>query len=187
MSDSTLRELERGAALDDPEAAARLQRLRLHSGFMDAPARRFVGVLTREGALWLAGGNGYGHNAIAALKSVLLEVGLRAHEARDLASSDALWQRVVDLCRQRARREWDPISAIAVLGSRHRIKAALGIERMPNGTRAEERRLSQVWVDNLDPYYQHTEVVDRSWRPPKPEPWPMGWEGLLPGRAPRTL
>lgn len=182
MSDARLRELERAAALGEPEAAARLLRMRLRSGLLDAPARRFVDVLTPEGALWMAGGQGYGYHAGEALRAVLLEAGIATDEARELASSDVLWDKVLELCQERARHEWDPIKAIAVLGNRRRIKFALGIERMPKGTGAEERRLRQAWVDNLDPYYQHTDVVDSSWRPPKPQPWPMGWEDLLPVR-----
>lgn len=182
MSDARLRELERATALGEPDAAARLLRMRLRSGLLDAPTQRFVGLLTSEGALWLAGGHGRGYHAGQALLAVLLEAGLGADEAWDLAWSGALWERVLELCQDRARREWDPIKAIAVLGNRRRIKFALGIERMPSGTAAEERRLRQAWVDELDRYYQHTDVVDRSWRPPKLQPDPMGWEDLLPVR-----
>jgi hypothetical protein len=186
MSDSRLRELERAAALGGPEAAARLLRMRLRSGLLEASARRFAAVLTSKGALWLAGGNGRVYDSVEALRAVLLEAGVAEDEARALASSDALWDKVLVLCRERARREWDPIKAIAVLGNRRRIKAALGIDRMPSGTGAEERRLRQLWVDQLDPYYQGTDIADRSWRPPKPQPWPMGWEGLLPVRYAAT-
>lgn len=189
MSDMRLRELERTAASGDPEAVQRLRRLQARSGdALDAAARRFAGVLTPAGALWVAGGKGFSYSAITALSTILTEAGHFADEARQYASDRALWRRVVELCRERARREWDPIRAIAVLGNRERIRAALRIERMPPGTAAEERRQRQAWVELLarNPHYADTDVLDRSWRPPKAEPHPMGWEHLLPVRYAST-
>jgi len=179
MSDASGREAERAAARGDPAAAARLARLRLRQGHDEAPVRRLVDTLTPAGALWIAGGRGYSHRAESALGRVLRDAGHDAKEARELAASDGLWDRLVELCRERAHREWDPIAAIAVLGDRRRIKAALGVGRI-DGTGAEERRLRQAWVDALHPALRDTDVATRSWRPPKPAPWPMGWEDLLP-------
>lgn len=189
MSDAGFRQLERTAVWDGAEAAARLERMKVRRGLLDGPAQRFTDVLTREGALWLAGGMGWIHSAVEALTRVLAEDGFDEQRARQLAADPALWSRVVDFCRERARREWEPIEAIAVLGSRRRIKAALGIDRMPRGTAAEERRQRAEWVARMQqmPWYDDTDVVMRSWRPRKPWPRVMGWEHLLPVRYASTV
>lgn len=183
MPDAKLRQLERASlAQGDPEAAARLAREKVRRGAFEEPARRFVDVLTSEGALWLAGRPWYitTHDAGLALAAVLQGWGLSASEAWSIAYDDELRATVRELCRARARREWDPLAAIRVLGNRDDIKAALGIERMPAGTAAEERRQRQAWVEQLPRHLADTDVAVRSWRPPKSPPRPMGWEELLP-------
>lgn len=181
MSDARFRQLERTAEWDGAEGAARLERMKVRGGLLDGPAQRFADVLTREGALWLAGGMSWIRSAVEALTLLLVEDGIDDEHARRLAADPTLWSRVVDFCRERARREWEPIEAIAVLGSRRRIKAALGIERMPRGTATEERRQRAEWVAQMQqmPWYDDTDVVMRSWRPRKSWPRVMGWEHLL--------
>ncbi len=187
MADQRLRELERDAALGEPGAARLLLRWKLRSHSLNEPARRLVDLLTSEGALWLAGVGtaGFNYPATEALTEVLIEWGLEPWEAREVSWSKDLQLRVVELCLERARREWDPIRAIAVLGRRDRIKFALGIERMPRGTAAEERRQRALYMERLlwaRPQLADTDVAVSRWRPPKQPPRVMGWEVLLPQR-----
>jgi hypothetical protein len=184
VSDARFRQLERTAEWNGAEATARLERMKVRGGLLDGPAQRFTDVLTREGALWLAGGMSWIPSAVEVLTLLLVEDGLDEERARRVAADPALWSRVVDFCHERARREWEPVEAIAVLGSRRRIKAALGIERMPRGTATEERRQRAEWVAQMQqmPWYDETDVMARGWRPRKPWPRVMGWEQLLADR-----
>jgi hypothetical protein len=182
--DDSLRALTRRADAGDEAAAGELERHLVRSGRpAEAAARRFTRLLTTEGALWIAGAGWFVTSGSELLGEILRGFAPRLGVEHETGPYREASERVVQLCRERARREWSPIPAVALLGSRDRIRRALGIERMPAGIGAEERRLRQAWADELakDPYYADTDVLLSSWRPPKRQPAVMGWERFVDG------
>lgn len=180
--DDSLRALARRADAGDQAAAAELERGLVRSGRpVEAAARRFTRLLTTEGALWIAGAGWFVSSGSDLLRELLEGFAPRLRKEYEPGPYREASELVVQLCRERARREWSPIPAVAVLGNRDRIRRALGIERMPAGIGAEERRLRQAWVEELakDPYYADTDVLDGSWRPPRRQPAVMGWERFV--------
>ena len=150
-----------------------LRRPRVRGAALDLVADRFVACLTSAAKLWLAGAHWLDHEGYRALRVLLQEQGVPRATAIEVAYGDALNNRILERCQARARRDWEPLAALAVLGSRTRICFALGLERLPASVAVEEELLEREWLRSLPAGRR------RAARRPRTQPDPMGYEPLL--------
>ena len=153
--DLRLRRRERAALQGGPQERRRYLRERLRQ---EPLLSAFVAQLSSEDALRIAG---YG----AVVYYSLTEALARYLEGRGFERFDQLGlevrPQVVAICTARARLEWkDPLAALGVLRNRRLVRQALGIRRMPHGTRREELRLRARDLGELLEHEGHLRWTD---------------------------
>lgn len=179
--DEEMRTLCRRAEGGDEVAAAELERRLVRSGLPgEAAARLFARVLTRDGALWIAGAAALSEVAREALGEAIRAVAPGLDAEGQAKVHRAARDRALELCRERARREWTPLPALGVLASRTGVRTALGLDRMPAGAMAEERRVRQARRREVeeDLLHQCCVLSGRS-LPWTRGPADMGWQRLV--------
>ncbi len=179
--DEAMRTLCRKAEGGDEAAAAELERHLVRSGLPgEAAARLFARVLSRDGALWIAGASALSEVARQALDEAIRAVAPGLDPEGQAKVHRAASVRALELCRERARRDWTPLPALGVLASREGVRIALGLQRMPAGAMAEERRVRAARRREVEEDFLH-ECCVLSGRslPWTRGPADMGWQRLV--------